>query len=288
VILIMVLGFFLITSGIVVEEYTTTSNTYAIATKVYLKEQAYYQAKEAFKSFVSYFKVYFKNEASYDSLDEFLPFPIKVPLKNGWISISVIDEDRFLNLNIVKSQVGAQIIKRLFKELKVNSLHVSTLRTWITGKGFWDKSFPIKKSEIEDKRELLFLGMSEEDFYGKVGVEGAIPGISEFVTVWGDGKVNINTAPKEVLLALFPSYAREIVDEVISYRTKHPFKKVDDLLFVNGMNFQILHALRPWIKVKSNYFKVIIEVKVGDVEGSLTVVLKRVGPHYKVVYWRYS
>jgi len=288
VILIMILGFFLVTSGIVIEEYTTTSSAYNIATKVYLKEQAYYQAKYAFDSFFNYFKSYFKTKKAYDSLDEFLPFPIKIPLKEGWLSINVIDEDRFININIVKSQAGAQIIKRLFEELKVNSLSTNTLKTWVTGRGFWDKSFPVKGKEIEDKRELLFLGMSDADFYGKVGIEGAIPGVSEFITVWGDGKININTAPKEVLLAVFPPYATQIVDEVLAYRAEHPFKKVDDLLFINGMDFQTLHVLRPWIKVKSNYFNVIINIKIGDVEGTLKVVLKRTNSSYKILYWRYS
>ena len=63
-------------------------------------------------------------------------------------------------------------------------------------------------SELVERHDLLF-DRSEGEHYGA--------GLHRFVTLHGDGRVNLNTAPRTVLLAMFPQN-EEIVDEIISRR----------------------------------------------------------------------
>jgi len=58
-------------------------------------------------------------------------------------------------------------------------------------------------------------GMTDGLFFG--GVETG-PGISEYLTVYGDGKININTAEAPVLLALSDEMDEDMVREMMAYR----------------------------------------------------------------------
>jgi len=285
-ILIMVLSFFLLISGIVVEETSSIGSTVRIFDKIYLKEESYYQAQAAFTSYLSYFLKYKKR--GFDSLNEFWAIPYTVPLEDGKIEIRVSDEESRFNINKVTSSYGLEVLKRLFTELKVTSISPEKIYTWITGKGFWDSKKPIKGAPISSLGELLFIGMSERDFYGKtLGLE-VYPGVKEVLTVWGDGRVNINTAPRVVLRALFPPEYQDVVDSVIDYRKEHPFKKIEDLLMVNGVDFNLMHILSPWIKVKSRYFRFDIKVQRGGVVGELISVIEITGSKAKIVSWRFT
>ena len=56
--------------------------------------------------------------------------------------------------------------------------------------------------------------MTRELFYGT----GESPGLAQCLTVFGDGKININTAPKPVLRALAAEMTDDEVDQLDKYR----------------------------------------------------------------------
>jgi len=284
-ILVMVLGFFLLLSGIVVDEFWSVRQAELMIHKIYLKEQAYYRAISAFESAIPYLQ---RDNTNYDSLNDIWATPVEFPLPEGKIKIQVEDEERYINLNLVQKKGGFEIVKRLFDILKINSLSAETLRTWVTGVGFWDREYPPKKAPLESLEELRFLGISNKDFYGKaIGFE-FYPGLSQVATVWGSGRVNLNTAPVEVIMALSPQIDRTLAENLIEYRKTHPLKKVEDLLLVDGFTFEILHEVKPWATVKSEYFRITVEVKIGGVEGELQTIVKRVHNGFEVMYWRFS
>ncbi len=280
----MVLGFFLVLSGVVGEEFWSVRQAELTVNKIYLKEQAYYQAVSALKIYLSYLK---KDDPSYDSLNDLWTIPLEIPLPDGYIKIKVEDEERYLNLNIVRDPKGMQIVRRLFDILQITSISPEILRTWITGVGFWDREYPPKKAVMESLEELQFLGISSEDYYGKARGFEFFPGISQVATVLSNGRVNLNTAPIEVIMALSPQIDKSLAERLVEYRKNKPLKRVEDLLFVDGFTFEILHELRPWVTVKSENFKITIEVKVGAVEGELQTVVKREPSGFKVIYWRF-
>lgn len=284
-IIILVLGFFLVLSGIVIEGFFSVRQTEAIARKFYLKQQAYYQAVSTLEFVCFYFR---KDDASYDSLNDMWAYPIEVPTPEGRIKIQIEDEERYLNLNLARTEQGLHIVKRLFEELRITSLSPEILAVWVGNQGFWDREYPPKKAPLDSLEELFFLGISHKDFYGKTENSVFYKGLSMVATVWSNGKVNLNTAPPEVIMALSPKLDRTLVERLIEYRQYRPLKKLEDLILIDGFTFKILHDLRPWATVKSENFKVTIQVKIGEVEGELVSIIKRTNYGFKVVYWRFS
>jgi competence protein ComEA len=60
--------------------------------------------------------------------------------------------------------------------------------------------------------------------------------------------VNINTATNEVLCTL-PGIGKKTADNIIEYRTKTPFKTVDELDNVKGIGPKKLAKIKPYAKV---------------------------------------
>ncbi len=284
-IILMVLGFFMVLSGIISEEFLAVRQTEVLVHKFYLKQQAYHEAVSALKFLTLYLK---EDDPSYDTLNDRWAYPLELPIPEGEIRVQVEDEERYLNLNLVRTEAGFKVVKRLFQEIRVTSLSPELLRVWVGGSGFWDRTYPPKKAPLDSLEELLFLGMSQEDFYGKVEGFTFYPGLSTLTTVWSNGRVNLNTAPAEVIMALSPRIDRTLAEKLVEYRRTHPFKKIEDTILIEGFNFEILHDLRPWATVKSENFRVTIEVRVGEVEGELKAIIQRRGSGFKVVYWRFS
>ncbi len=124
--------------------------------------------------------------------------------------------------------------------------------------------------------ELAFVdGMTEEILYGKPKSDGTRqPGLIEFVTIYSNGKVNLNTAPGEVIEAILPkdvedrqALAQKIVEArgvSPSYEEEPPepagevklFKSLDDLQEIEGMDQQVASTSSGE------------EAKAGEEEGS--------------------
>jgi hypothetical protein len=68
-------------------------------------------------------------------------------------------------------------------------------------------------------------------------------GLSRYLTCFGDGKINLNTAPKAVLAALDPEFDDAMVERIAAYRGKRegepgaykPFEEPQDLMLVEGI-----------------------------------------------------
>src|SRR2546423_12416311 len=58
-----------------------------------------------------------------------------------------------------------------------------------------------------------------------------------------DGVVNLNTAPPEMLSAL-PGIGPAKAVGIVAYRTRHPFRTVDELVRVKGIGRRMVQALR--------------------------------------------
>ncbi len=62
--------------------------------------------------------------------------------------------------------------------------------------------------------EVMYLtGVDEALWYGT----GQRPGLRDLVTVWGDGRINVNTASADVLRCI-PDIGESVVDAIVSYR----------------------------------------------------------------------
>ncbi len=146
---------------------------------------------------------------------------------------------------------------------------------------------------------LLVNGFNEELLYGKGGKLPQEQGLGPWLTVWGSGAVNINTAPLEVLMCLHEKITKVEAERIISYRdakkqdgTFQSFAQIDKAVLVNDLRMteEIADILVDVAKegalgVKGTYFSVHLRARTGNFESRARVVLKREGANVSVVFW---
>lgn len=107
------------------------------------------------------------------------------------------------------------------------------------------------------------------------------------------GPININTASREVL-QLVPFIDENVADRIVQCRDGQdtgqptPFRNPGEALLCAGLNQQIVGQIQRYFTVRSQTFKVIIDVKIGAVTRYYTAVLSRKNPRdiqVLLFYW---
>ena len=63
-----------------------------------------------------------------------------------------------------------------------------------------------------------------------------------------EGVVNINTASVEELCQL-PGVNPSLAERIVEWRREHPFKRVDEIMFISGIGERTYHKLRKYLVV---------------------------------------
>ena len=147
-----------------------------------------------------------------------------------------------------------------------------------------ENAYSCKNGPIDNIEELLLVkGISLEIFYGynldegdshlsetgpetsefidEVPQNGA-PGLCDLLTVYGDGRSNINTASKQVLDTI-PMLSDAAVSEIISMQKGAPrkFSSMDDIQNNDNFNAVDILLLAQIAKFNSNHFQLHIKVR---------------------------
>lgn len=128
---------------------------------------------------------------------------------------------------------------------------------------------------------MLIKGMHQEIFYGAENKEG----LGKYLTIYSDGRININTAPLPVLMSLSPKIDQALAQTLIEYRREKPLKKLEDLRNVPGWE-GIYAEISSEITVRSNYFGVSILGHFREARGIIQAVVKREGKKTKIILWK--
>lgn len=166
----------------------------------------------------------------YDGLDE--PWASSTPLvkfNDAMVSINITDEYGKINLNalIYEDESGQELVYQplvdalttIFDARSVENSPVDAILDWLDADddprplGFensyyqsLETPYQCKNGPMDSIEELLLIpGITPEVFFGEGDQDPPLPPLSELLTVHGnpEGKVNINTAPRDVLDAMF-------------------------------------------------------------------------------------
>jgi len=182
--------------------------------------------------------------ARYDSLNQLWAQPTPpIPVDGGLVSTSIIDEDRKINVNLYLSSkthqpdpIWAPIIVRLLGNLEISPDILPILTDWldpdsIESQGGAEADYYLTLSPPYEPRNgpiptiydlRMLKGMDDVTFFK----------LSRYLTAaTSQPKVNINTAPPEVLAALAPELENDqsLVEEIVKTREIEPFAAVTDL-----------------------------------------------------------
>lgn len=141
--------------------------------------------------------------------------------------------------------------------------------------------------------ELRFMdGVSDEDWFG----DEDDPGLRDLLSCFGDGKINVNTAPEEVLECVprLGRVARAIVDyrrgedgELFTEDDKD-FKSLEDVADKTRLSGRAQEALNKYCKVSSRFFTITGTAtrRQGKIRATCTATVMVTGSNARLIKWR--
>ncbi|MFQ5899526.1 MAG: general secretion pathway protein GspK [Candidatus Methylomirabilia bacterium] len=168
-----------------------------------------------------------------------------VRLGPGQFAYRITDEEGRLNLNMARPDQIDQLLRDLGLDKELRDIVNDSLQDWkdsndayrLNGAESEDTylELPVpyraRNGPLEAVAELLQIkGVTAALYSGSTDE----PGLAEFVTVWGQGQVNINTAPEPVLKALGLSEAE--VSDIVQSRQSAPYAAVPPRFAGRGLS----------------------------------------------------
>ena len=240
---------------------------------------------------------------SYTTLDDSWASPIliKDPKGQGELRIVIEEENSKLNLNVIVlpngriNQAYYDSALRLFKHLKLPVEPLDAIADWIDeeetprSSGAEADWYLTQKQPYRPRNKHL---LTLDEAKRIKGVAAIFEKIKPFITVYGDqasgspaAAININTAPKELLIALDERISAPLADRIIKSRKETPFKNPAQLAQVPGME-QISTDLMTRISTKGSVYRIRSDGVVNGVTRSIEAVVRMSGTASTVLYWR--
>ncbi len=185
-------------------------------------------------------------------------FPIPVQGMPGQsedeLFISINDEQARFNINSIvypngkTNQESMASFQRLLKALDIDEMIAHRVADWI------DRDGAERVSNGEENAKNDFLYTKDELLYIRGIDEKAYHKLLPYITIYGDGMININTAPPPVIKCLSNEIDDTLAERVVDYRGYTPFEKWQDIQKVAG--FDTVNLSANMITVKSKTFTI--------------------------------
>lgn len=221
--------------------------------------------------------------------------------ERGSLQISISEESAKLDFNSIVFPNGTLnedyygIAERLLARLKLPVDLGDAVADWIdsddsTRAGgaespFYQAltpSYAAKGAPLETYEELRMVSGFNEAILRK---------LHPYVTVYSESrgapysKVNINTAPEELLATLDEQMTDDLAGRIIAYRTQTPIKTPSELTQIAGME-SVGIAVQGKISVKGTVFRIQSRAQVKDTVRFIEAVVRVAGSNSTVLYWR--
>ena len=232
-----------------------------------------------------------KRQQAYDGLTDIwaTPFP-PLSVDGGYAALSIVDENRKLAINQLVNPSTGQVnplvrdqFTRLFNILRTSNDLLPSVIDWLDADS-------VPSAGGAESSYYLALTPPYEPRNGPMPTIGdlrMVKGIDEptflllsgLVTTAPVSKVNINTAPAEVIASLLPELQANpsIVKAIVAQRAEAPFTSLLDLSQIPAVA-SLYAKLSPLIDVKSDHFLI---TGVGNYAGARKLVFATVrrNPH---------
>lgn len=142
-----------------------------------------------------------------------------------------------------------------------------------------DVPYSCKNGPLSSIEELLMIkGITKDIYYGTEGK----PGIQSYITIQGDGKININTAPALILRALDAEITEDMVIEMDEFRKDENNDLSNASWYKNVTGMANISILPELTTTKSNTFKIISTGYLDKMNSRITGVIERQSKSKKV------
>ena len=238
-------------------------------------------------------------DSSLDALNEdwarVLP---PLPVGEGTVTIRVTDEQGKLNLNNLRNNNGTinmqwrQVAERLFMVRGLEPNLLDPLLDWLDVDDFpeprgAEKNYYLNLSPSYTARNGALLTLGE---LGRVaGFTPAIQArLADVVSVLPSNatKINENTAPREVLAALFPSIAPDALEAFVASRTRTPSHGHNELRERLGLSPQTPEEGLNLTNPRSEFFSIVTLATVGETRQLFRAAVQRRAGETSLLSWQ--
>ena len=256
---------------------------------VYYLSQSSYKRAEEFKDYnvayhagVSAVKIALEllkeDSNSFDGEGDNWAKPFVYNYRGIFVSLRITDECGKLNVNKVTDERWLNLLRRLLEGLGVEPSLADAIKDWVDSDDEPEPSgaeapsytgYAPSNAPMKTLGELYYVRGVTEELYKK---------LSRYLTVYGK-RINVNSATKELLLALSPHITPEVADSIIEAR---PIKEVSALLELPGVTKELYFEIRPLITTKCDYFKVAVTASYGEATAQIEAYTSR----SRVLEWK--
>jgi len=146
-----------------------------------------------------------------------------------------------------------------------------------------EKPYPCKNAPIEFLEELLFVrGITKELLYGS----DKKPGISQYLSPHGNGKVNINTADILILRSLSDDIDQERAEDMVAYRENEDNDLSDLKWYKNVPGMADVSIPDSLITTSSTYFEITSEGFKGQMSKKIEATVERKEKTLQILSWK--
>ena len=243
---------------------------------------------------------------------------VQIPVETGYCTILINDESGKININTLKTSEDKIVRHRVDQILKLidllnyqsreQSISYSLVPAIIDWVDYDDEvtflpfikrdnegaessyyedlidPYKCKNAPFETLNELLLVkGMTPTIFYGLTGDKTQniepVDGIGQYLTIYGDGKININEASPTVILSLSDKMSPSLVKSIVEQRKIKRFVSVEQLQNIPGMTPHVYESIRELITVKpkGRYYNVTVTGVAGQFIRKIQIVLRSDG-----------
>ena len=226
-----------------------------------------------------------------------------IDISNGKCSITITEENVKLNVNLLTDKNGKPNRTRIDQLLRLIDLlnkdrndysrigyglvpaiidwtdsddkvtHLPFIKYENSGAesayyGNLETPYKCKNTKLEATEELLLVKGITQDVFER---------IRDYVTVYGDGKININCASKRVIESLSEKMDPVLAQMIIDRRKIKPFESIMELRDVPGMTDGIYNIIRNTATVSpaDEYYLATSRGKVGHRNCTVTAILRK-------------
>lgn len=160
-----------------------------------------------------------------------------------------------------------------------------------------EKGYEPKNGPLDTVDELLLIkGFTPALLYGGASPynekDPPLRGIAGLLTTWGDGKVNVNSASREVLMAILPNIDDFVVEKIMERRTgldgqagtvDDGFKTVDEVISYTGMDPKLAERITT---TERKFLRIVSMGEVKNVKSGIWVIAQQSGQTLLPLFWR--
>lgn len=232
------------------------------------------------------------SHVNYDSPVQrwYQPFILNVPDMGLWVlQVTPLDDkiplgNIFLPDGNTMRHELSEPWREMWDKLKHRELEQITLdfmdrnnRPRVGGK---EEKYFINRAPYDLSELLILSGDIDRDIvYGS----GGRLGLSDYCTVYSDGKINLNVAPVHVMELLPGLDVGGLAQSIAEYRTENAIENFQDLQKIPGASARTSTQLTNTAGFKSRYFNIKLE-NIGEEDAaSFTIIFDRTAK--KIVRW---